>query len=154
MESDELYADMNGIRLCLPTLIVCLLVFNITLTSEVLSRRCLLVAVILWPMCFHTGMPCHRHRIWHPTHHSIQTRGRRPVVVLSIDVERHTGIHYPFQCLGSDQIGKSFLDLQYTPTNTQLYDAVVVTVSQKLGRKCTIPAKSWTWDLWCENPLR
>ena len=31
-----------------------------------------------------------------PPRHSIQTRGR-PVAVLSIDVERHTGIHsYPF----------------------------------------------------------
>ena len=31
-----------------------------------------------------------------PSRHSIQTKGR-PVVVLSIDVERHTGIHnYPF----------------------------------------------------------
>ena len=24
-------------------------------------------AVVLWPMCCHTGMPCHRHRTWHPT---------------------------------------------------------------------------------------
>ena len=25
----------------------------------VISWRCLLVAVVLWPMCCHTGMPCH-----------------------------------------------------------------------------------------------
>ena len=37
-----------------------------------------------------------------PPCHSIQTQGR-PVVVLSIDVERHTGSHnYPFKCLWSD----------------------------------------------------
>ena len=36
-------------------------------TSEVISRHWLLVAVILWPMCYHTGMPCRRHRTWHPT---------------------------------------------------------------------------------------
>ena len=44
-----------------------LLGFNVALTSEVISRRCLLVAVVLWPMCCHTGMPCRRHRTWHPT---------------------------------------------------------------------------------------
>ena len=39
--------------------------------------------------------------------HSIQTRGRP--VLLSIDVERHTGIHnYPSKYLGSDPIRKSF----------------------------------------------
>ena len=35
--------------------------------SEVISWRCLLVAVLLWPMCYHTRMPCRRHRTWHPT---------------------------------------------------------------------------------------
>ena len=37
--------------------------------------------------------------------------------------------------------------------NTQLYDAVMVIVSQKLGRKCTLSAKFWTRDLLCANPL-
>ena len=37
-----------------------------------------------------------------PPRDSIQTQGRT-VLVLSIDVEPHTGIHkYPFQCLGLD----------------------------------------------------
>ena len=36
-------------------------------TSEVITRRCLLVAVVLWQICCHTGMPCRRHRTWHPT---------------------------------------------------------------------------------------
>ena len=41
---------------------------------------------------------CHAADTGHdtPPHHSIQTQGR-PVAVLSIDVERHTGRHrYPF----------------------------------------------------------
>ena len=42
-----------------------------------------------------------------PTRHSIQTWVGP--VVLSIDVECHTGIHnYPILCLGSDSIRKSF----------------------------------------------
>ena len=45
-----------------------------------------------------------------PHCHTIQTQGWP--VVLSIDVERHTGIHnFPFSCLRSDPIGKSFPDL-------------------------------------------
>ena len=39
-------------------------------------------------------------------------------------------------------IGKIFPDLPHTPANAQLYDAVIVVVSKKLGRKCTIPAES------------
>ena len=86
--------------------------------------------------------------------HSIQTQGW-PVVVLSIDVERHTGIHNnPLLCLWADPIGKSFLDLPHTPVNAQLYDAVILVVIQKLGRKCTVPVQFWTQDLWCANPLR
>ena len=37
---------------------------------------------------------------------------------------------------------KSFPDLPKTPANVQLYDAVMVVVSQTLGRNCTVPAKS------------
>ena len=77
---------------------------------------------------------CAATREWHatdtehdaPPHHSIQTQGQ-PVVVISIDVECHAGIHnYPFQCLGSDPIRKSFPDLPHTPANAQLYDANIV----------------------------
>ena len=69
--------------------------------------------------------------------HSIQTQGR-PVVVLSIDVERHTGIHNnPLLCLCADD-REIFVGLPHTPVNAQLYDAVILVVSQKLGRKCTV----------------
>ena len=34
-----------------------------------------------------------------------------------------------------DPTGKSFPDLPHTPANAQLYDAVMVVVSWKLGRK-------------------
>ena len=75
----------------------------------------------------------YRRRTWHSnpsqytdtgldtqTHHTIQTQGW-PVVVLSIDVERHTVIHnYPFLCLRWDTIWKSFPDLLDTWVNAQL----------------------------------
>ena len=63
-------------------------------------------------------MPCRRYRTL--PRHSTQTQGR-PIVVLSIDVGRHTGIHnYPFKCLCSDPIGKCFPDLPHTTANAQL----------------------------------
>ena len=91
----------------------------------------------------HDTPPCHKY--------SIQTQGRP--VMLSTDVERHTGINnYPFLCLGSDSTMKSFPDLPHTTSNAQLYDAVLVVVSQELGRKCT--TEPWTREFWCLNPLR
>ena len=39
-------------------------------------------------------------------------------------------------------------------TSTQINDAVMVAVSQKLVRKCILPSEFWTQDLWCANPLR
>ena len=33
----------------------------------VIWRRCLFVAVVLWPMCCHTRIPCRRHITWHST---------------------------------------------------------------------------------------
>ena len=66
---------------------------------------------------------CHVADTGHGTspRHSIQTRDRS-VDVLSIDVKRHIGIHnYPFYCIGSDPIGKSFPDLPHTPMDAQLY---------------------------------
>ena len=36
----------------------------------------------------------------------------------------------------------------------KLYNAVMLVVSQKLCRKCTVPTESWTRDLWFVNPLR
>ena len=34
----------------------------------IISRRCLLVAVVLWSMWCHTGMPCRRHRTYMTPH--------------------------------------------------------------------------------------
>ena len=39
---------------------------------------------------------------------------------------------------GSNPFGKSFPDLPQTPANAQLYDAGMMVVSQKLGRKYTV----------------
>ena len=56
----------------------------------------------------------------------IQTQDR-PLVVLSIDMEHHTIIHnFPFSCLWSDPITKSFPEIPHTPGNAQLHDAVMV----------------------------
>ena len=40
---------------------------TLLLTSEFISRRCLLEAGVHWPLCCYTGMPCRRHRTWHTT---------------------------------------------------------------------------------------
>ena len=70
--------------------IVCL-GLKLLLTSEVISRRCLLVACAATPEC-HAADKGHDT----PPSNSIQIQGR-PVAVLSFDVERYTGIHsYPF----------------------------------------------------------
>ena len=41
----------------------------------------------------------------------------------------------------------------HTHQRTLNFDAVMVVVSQKLGRKCIVPAESWTRNLWCANLL-
>ena len=121
--------------LCLSVdFVFCCFLFGLDLTSEVISLYiwCLLVAVVLWPVCCHTDMPCCRHRTWHPTLtcHSIQIRGR-PVVVLTINVEHQTGRHnHPLKCLRSDTNEKSFPKLTHT-ANTQLHEAVVMASSIK-----------------------
>ena len=59
-------------------------------------------------VCFGNTEKCHAADTGYDTEpcHSIQTWGQ-PAVVLSIDVERHTGIHnYSFECLSSDPIGE------------------------------------------------
>ena len=74
----------------------------------------------------------YRHRTWHPTPSQYTIYGR-PVVVLSIDVERHTRIHnYPLYCLGSDPTGKSFLDLRHTTASAQHYEAFIVVIRRSL----------------------
>ena len=78
-------------------------------------RRYLLVVVVLWPICCHTGIPWRRHRTWHP-----------PVAVLSIGVE-YTATH--FYVLGNTRPGNhspTFHTHQRTKNN-----AVIVVVSQK-----------------------
>ena len=76
-------------------LFVCLFGFNVALKH----LRSYHDGACLWyfDQCAAT-QKCHAADTGHdtPPRHSIQTRGR-PVAVLSIDVERHTGIHsYPF----------------------------------------------------------
>ena len=44
-----------------------------------------------------------------------------------------------FNVLGKIPIWKSFPDRPHPPANSQLYDANMVVVCRKLGRKCTVP---------------
>ena len=82
---------------------------------------------------------CHATDTGHdtPPRHRIQTQGR-PVVVLSLDVERHTGIHnYPFNILGKTRSGNPSTTFH---THQRILNfLMLVVVSQKLGRKCTVP---------------
>ena len=115
---------------------VCLFGFNVSFKHLRSYRNDAYLQQCYFDQCAAT-QECHAANTGHdtPSRHSIQTRGR-PVVVLSIDVKRHIGIHNdPFQCLGSDPIEKSSLDLPHTPATAQPYDAVMVVVSRKLGRK-------------------
>ena len=41
--------------------------------------------------------------------------------------------------------------LSHTPAKAQLYDAIMVQVSVKLGLKCTVPTESWPRDPWRRN---
>ena len=70
------------------------------------------------------------------TPHPVTVYRRRAGLLLSIDVDRHTGIHsLPIVMSWVRPIGKSFPDLPRTPTNTQLYDDVMLVTNQKLSRK-------------------
>ena len=63
--------------------------FNVAFKHKVISRRCLLLAVVF--ECAAT-QECHAANTGHDTH-PITVYRHRAVAVLSIDVERHTGIH-------------------------------------------------------------
>ena len=65
----------------------------------------------------------------------------------------HWNTQLPISMSGKNTIGKSLPDLPHIPANVQLYDAVMVVVSRKLGIKCTAPTGSWTRNLWSANAL-
>ena len=84
----------------------CLFEFKVDFNLGSCCDRCLFVGVVL-EQCAAT-LESHATYTGHDTlrRHCIQTQGQ-PVVVLSIDVERHTGIHnYPCLCLGSYPTGE------------------------------------------------
>ena len=102
------------------------------LTSEVISRRCLLVAVISWPMCCYTEMPCGRDKTWHPT--QLQYTGTGPTCRFAI--------HWCGTSHWNTQLPISIYwvrpDREILPrpsTHTSESDAVKVIISWKLGRK-------------------
>ena len=71
-------------------------------------------------MCCHTGMPCSKHKAWHPTLSQYTDTG--PTCHCAIHWCGTSHWKYPFWCLGSDPTGKSFPDLPHTPAYAQLYD--------------------------------
>ena len=61
-----------------------------------------LAAVVHWPMCWHTGMPCRRHRTRHPTPSQYTDMG--PTCRCPIHWCGTSHWNYPFKCLWSDLI--------------------------------------------------
>ena len=132
----------------------CLLGFNVALTSQVISWLCLLVAVVPWPMCCHTEIPWPRHRTWHPNPSQYTDTGPtcRCAICWCWTSCWNAQLFILMSWVPPDW---EFLpDLPHTLEYAQLYDAGMVVVSQKLSRKCTVLPESWTWYLWCANPLR
>ena len=83
--------------------------FDVALTSDV--RRSLLVAVVLSPMCCHTGKPFRRHRAWHPalSQYTDTRADLSPCFPLMWNVT-----------IVSDSTGKSFPDFPHITANAQL----------------------------------
>ena len=115
-------------------------------------------------MCYHTWLPCRRHRTWHPTppqytdtghdippRHSIQTQDMtshpatvyrhrvKPVIELSIAVEYHTGSH---NYLFASDPTKKYIPELLPMKQTFYFNAIVVAFKEKLRRECTTPFES------------
>ena len=94
--------------------------------------------------CCHTGMPCCRHRTWHPT--LSQYRDMRLTCRSAI---HWCGMlhNYPILFLGSDLIGKSFHNLPYMqPTFNSNYFSLIESVWLGLiNSKINIPFMFINW---------
>ena len=106
---------------------------------DVISRLCPLVAVILWPMCRNTGMPCRRHRTRHPTPSQFTDTGPTSRCAIHWFGTSHWNTQVPNLM---SWVWPDSVILRRPSTHSakaHIYDAVVMAVSQKLGRKCTVP---------------
>ena len=109
--------------------------FGFNVAFKLLLSYRLFEAVVRWPMCCHTWMPCRRHATWHPT---LSQYTSQPVVVIPINVERLTEIHnYPFVGSWVRPDRDILPDLPQLEANAPFNDAVSVVVRQKLGWNCT-----------------
>ena len=101
-------------------------------------RWYLLVAVLLWPMCCHTGMPCHRHRTWHPTSSQYTNTGPTCHAIHWCGPSyRYTQLPTLMSWVWPDQeilLRPSTHISEYSTDHV----AGMVVISQKLSRKCTI----------------
>ena len=133
----------------------CLFGFNVAFkTSEVISRRYLLVAVVLWPMCCHTGMPCRRHRTRHPTPSQYTDTGPTCRCAIHWCETSHwnTAIYTHFNVLGETRpVNRSPTFHTHQRTHNLM---LLWWLSVGSSIESTVPSGSWTRDLWCANPLR
>ena len=111
-------------------LFVCFVCLGLTsfLTPEIISRQCLLVAVIL-P---HRNMPHHRHRTWHPAPAEYTDTGPTYRCVAHWCGTSHWNTQLPILMSWVRPDRETFRDLL---GNAQLYDVVMVVVSLNLGKK-------------------
>ena len=126
------------------SMFVCLFGFRV-------AFKHLLVAMVLWPMCCRTEMPCRRHRIWHPT--SSQYTDTRADLSLCYplmwtDTLEYTATH--FNILGETRRGNPSPTFHTQQRTLNLMLSWWSTVGSFV--ESTLPTGSWTRDLWCANP--
>ena len=92
-------------------LVYLLLKFNVALTSKVILRRCLIVAVVLCPM--RKIATCRKHRTRYPISSQYTDTGQTCCAIHWRGTS-HWNTQLPILILGSDLTGKSFLDLPLT----------------------------------------
>ena len=124
----HVYIQANASRV-----IQTLLGFNVDLIAEVISRRCLIVGV----SCTLTNVLPHD-----ITPHSVTVYRHRTDMSLCYPLIWNATFEYRTTQCNVFPIEKLYSDRPHTPVNAQYYDAVIVVVSKKLGRKWTVPAGS------------
>ena len=100
-----------------------------------------------------TNVLKHRHRTWHPIPSQYTDTGPTCHCAMHWCGTSHWNTQLPIlMCLvrpDHEILPRPFTHI----ANAELYDAVIVVVSQKFGRQCTVPTGSSTRDLWCASPL-
>ena len=130
------------------SLYVCLFGFNVALKH----LRSLLVAVVLWPKCCHTEMPCRRHRTRHPTPSQYTDTGPTFRCAIHWYGTSHWNTQLLIFVLGETRPGNPSPTFHTHQRTLNLMLSWWSTVGSSV--ESTVPTKSWTRDLWCANPVR